>query len=409
MATKDPVILIDSGNAPITLKPLPALLAPPPTSFHSSYGSFSEPTGILVHQDSICISEPSPLPQQAPKYLPSYHTVIQQQSEEIQALRQGLSQLNQKYLDQSNRLHSAEKAQHQAESEIEDLSLSLFEQANHMVATEKKARAEAEQKIQQLEQRLTHVMEELGHEKTQLDELRHKVVQDPKENYEETMMSSSMLCFDTDDALFTDFVNSVQQTPLDQLYRLPFMKQCLELDIEPCLRFGHRKSPLTKKLLETILYQPCFIEPLRRHSYQQEASAAVKTNTTVRRASLNFLSYYGSNKSRQSNPSCCYTCGVSFNPNSSSCLLFRFKLKEQDKEWLWIDRACRDRLVAVCNFYVFIRHVKFGVRTTHDTHKMMKECVWLRLCMFWARTGVYQRQKEDIVFQNAFLSSTQIN
>lgn len=191
---QDPLILLNSQRiddllVPITIKPLPALLAPP-TNLSLSTASLQTPNtansyyqynNTEPHIESVSFSEQSPLPQASLPDLPpttttpNYYTVIQKQSQEIQDLRHDLIRLNQKYIDQIERMQTAEQAKHQVESELEDLSLRLFEQANQMVSDEKKARFHAEKKITQLERELTSVYEELNNEKAQLSELRVKI------------------------------------------------------------------------------------------------------------------------------------------------------------------------------------------------------------------------------------------
>ncbi|CEP17236.1 hypothetical protein [Parasitella parasitica] len=393
---QDPLILLNAHHidellVPITIKPLPALLAPP-TNLSLSTASLQTPNvtnSYYQHtNDSISASEHSPLPHApVPDLLPlpplssitpalNYYQVIQKQSQEIQELRQDLIRLNQKYVDQIERVQTAEQAKYQVESEVEDLSSRLFEQANQMVSEEKKARFDAEKRIGKLERELTTVYEELGNERAQLNELRIKLQQEPivhpleqqhqqkngpllrglQHRYHEISAAAYL-----DNGwlnLFKDFLALAPETPLEQIHKLPFLKQCLDLDIVPCLRFGHgsKGGQLSmRRVLDVILQQPCFIESetAKRHSHDDcmpSSSAAAPPLIVARRSSLAQLA------SRfRSSPAAakklCYGCGMEL-----QAPLFRFRLREQDSECFTIDRSCRDRLVAVCDFYVFIRH-----------------------------------------------------
>ncbi|GAA5799624.1 hypothetical protein EDC94DRAFT_598017 [Helicostylum pulchrum] len=417
----DPVILIDSYHTrngisvPITLKPLPALLAPP-NNFDESPGSFYSPNSSLhvscSSLSSILKEEDSSLSQPNNS---AYYMVIQKQSQEIQDLRQDLLRLNQRYIEQSDRIQIAEQARFQVESELEDLSSRLFEQANEMVSQEKRARYYAEKKATRLETELTLAYQELGDERDQLKELKQKFESDhlltlsplngnnnvpvihidqQQQQHQQCMDPTNIYLDDGWLKLFKDFLSLAPITPLDTIHRLPFLKLCLDLDIEPCLRFGNtlKSSRISsKRVLEAIIHEPCFIEsetPKKRHSHDDRMLAPKQP--VVRRSSFvtNAFKFRSNEETQQQ----CYGCGAMMNTD-----LFRFKLKEHDTDWFWIDRACRDRLVAVCDFYVFIRHVRSGLQDQRTIQSLFQECVWLKLCMFWARSGVHHYIKNSSI------------
>ncbi|CAO3632804.1 unnamed protein product [Mucor hiemalis] len=414
---RDPVILIEGVcSMPITCKPLPALLAPPsPLNRQGSLSSFASSASSTQQQQLP--EEHTYLQQQQQQQQPNnnYYTLIQKQSLEIQDLRQDLIKLNQKYIHQIDRIQIAEQAQFQVESELEDLSSKLFEEANEMVAQEKKARFLAEKRVAHLERELSGVYEALDYEREQLRELRAKfaaaAVDDttsvtpteevhPLSVVEDDDKSSiaSFTPFNSNNihldhgwlTLFKDFIRLAPDTPLESIHRLPFMKQCLELDIAPCLRFGNnlKWGKLSmKKVLEAVIKQPCFIEsdhsPQKRHSHD-DISKKLQPATVARRSS--FAIFRSALMTVKEEQYACHGCG---NTTGTTAHLFRFKLKETDTEWVWIDRSCRDRLVAVCNFYVFIRQVRQGLQSQKTLDSLFQECVWLRLVMFWARSGVH--------------------
>ncbi|CAO3617460.1 unnamed protein product [Mucor fragilis] len=431
---QDPLILLNSHHmddmlVPITIKPLPALLAPPanlslsttslqtPNATNSSYYQHLSDSHRM---ESMSVSEPSPLPYASLPDLPpqppvtsspNYYSVIQKQSQEIQELRQDLIRLNQKYVDQIERMQTAEHAKHQVESELEDLSLRLFEQANQMVSDEKKARFHAERKVTLLERELASVYEELGNERAQLNELRvklhelpvHPLDQSPPAHQTPPLQESQLhqIHHGISTAayldhgwlnLFEDFLILAPKTPLEHIHKLQFIKQCLELDIEPCLRFGNnpKGGQLSwRRALDAILHQSCFIESetsfMKRFSHDTAAAPALRV--VARRSSFaqlasRFRPSSGLSSAAAKQP--CYGCGMEL-----QAPLFRFRLKEQDADSYTIDRSCRDRLVAVCDFYVFIRHIRLGLHGQKTVQCLFRECVWLRLCMFWARSGIH--------------------
>ncbi|KAI8882069.1 hypothetical protein K501DRAFT_252017 [Backusella circina FSU 941] len=359
--TDEPIIMINSVypaelNSALS-KPTPAFLAPPSTS-------------PLTPRESTDTFYYSPAESQK---------MIQKQFQEIQVLRHDLTALNQKYILQIEQSDSAEQEKQKVESEIEDLSRRLFEQANEMVSHEKRARYLAEKRQRQLEHRMEALAEDLKNEREQLSELRIKFERDPK-SYLPTTKTLDQKWLQ----LFTDFLTAACSHSLVSLHRLPFLKLCMEMDIEPCLRFGHATKHKshhlsTKRLLETIMYHPCYIEPMsdlqKKRLSHSEIQNKKKRSPATRRASFAF-----GFRHHDTHATCCYGCG-------SNEVLYRFKLKAEDNEWFFIDKTCRDQLVAVCDFYVFIRHVQSGLHRK-SRQCLFQECLWLRLCMFWARSGV---------------------
>lgn len=147
--------------------------------------------------------------------------------------------------------------------------------------------------------------------------------------------------------------------------RLPFMKQCLKHEIEPCLQFGKKSKFFVGRLMDSLLHQSCFIE----------------------KASCPFA--------------ICGLCGFQDSD------VFVFKMREDDEESYMVDRCCRDRLVAACNFYVFIRYIHMGMLSQdRSIESLFHEAIGLRLCMFWARTGLMSSRQ--IGKQAQWLSDEQV-
>ncbi|KAG5458708.1 MAG: hypothetical protein BJ554DRAFT_1018 [Olpidium bornovanus] len=79
-------------------------------------------------------------------------------------------------------------------------------------------------------------------------------------------------------------------------------------------------------------------------------------------------------------PGDCYTCG-----RPGPCA-FRFRMAD-DEPWAPIDGFCRDRVVAACEFYVFIRNLRLGLYGSRSEQDLYPECTRLRLQMFYAKIG----------------------
>ncbi|RCH88231.1 hypothetical protein CU097_007844 [Rhizopus azygosporus] len=171
--------------------------------------------------------------------------------------------------------------------------------------------------------------------------------------------------------LFMEFIEATPRTPIDLLHRLPFLKSCTVMDTQPCLRSCSRLPKyIIKRLLDSAIHQPCLIETAT--SFQKQHQQLTGRSS--------FASIFRPGSSSQ-----CYGCGSKIDKEGE---LYRFKLKEMDTEWQYIDLACRNRLVAVCNFYAFIRHIYLGLRATKSIDSLFEECFQLRLSMFYARSGV---------------------
>ncbi|KAG1050198.1 hypothetical protein G6F43_007510 [Rhizopus delemar] len=350
----NPVIIID----PVQDKSASAL-APHPMIYSSpllSTPSFSSSISTLSSLQSI------------PSIEFSKAKIIQKQVQQIEELREDLVILNQKYVQQIERSEEAEQKKAEVENEIEDLSHQLFEQANAMVAKEKKAQLLSEQKLAETQKELNKVQDELQEKRSQLKQIREKLEKKDQiaiKHEEKEIVDPQWL------HSFKEVVEASSGTPFELVLRMPFLKLCLTMDIQPCLYSGIGFSKSTiKRLLGSIVYEPCFIE--NATSFQAQHQESTKKSSLLTRF-LPSLGLY------------CYGCGSKMYKRAE---LFRFKLKEQDVDWQYIDYACRNRLVAVCDFYTFIRHVRSGLQATKDLNSLFEECFKLRLAMFYARSGM---------------------
>lgn len=246
----------------------------------------------------------------------------------VSRLLQELHQLRQVNRKLSSEIDYERQARQQLESaknsltaEIEELTKTLFEEANGMVATEAQARWTLQQSYTRLEEELQKTRDELTFEIDQTRLLRGIV-----EEEKNTKKSSDPVLWDVDvfaarlsdsyyedffpersfdsrsrssaahwEALSTQTLETRQfhsfSTFIDECFRVSvktrnaqlsddsiatvlgheFMRICLHADIEPCLAFpvlertGKTKSML-KKLLPAMLKNNCVIEPLPGHS-----------------------------------------------------------------------------------------------------------------------------------------------
>ncbi|KAI8884239.1 hypothetical protein K501DRAFT_182633 [Backusella circina FSU 941] len=337
--------------------------------------------------------------------------------EESQSLKKDIALIEQKYQDEQKATEQAKQEKINIENELEELSQKLFEEANSMVADEKQAKNKLEQQYKKLEQELMLALEQMKVEDLQLKELRHKISQmSLKEDSasistdsEQSVCSEKKASRDIagffhhaeqekegSDPLmleeFSEFLKAEDKLPVSKLHTLVFMKNCLLEDIEPCLRFGPHSRLSTRKLSEAILLNTCFIEEAPKgYSQEQQAKRLTTADSSPLKISAARHMIWERLSNTQTGPfTGCQACG-----RNTTQLPYRFRISVLD-DWGCIDRYCRDRLVAVCEFYVFIRNVRQGYYSGRDLPDLYCELVRLKLQMFYARMGTLSQTLQQL-------------
>ncbi|OAD07275.1 hypothetical protein MUCCIDRAFT_138265, partial [Mucor lusitanicus CBS 277.49] len=100
---------------------------------------------------------------------------LDDQTANFQALQNDMELLNDKYVDEIERVAEIQHSKDMVESELEDLSRRLFEEANGMVANEKREKYNLEVAQKHLENQLQETRDRLGAEQMQLKELRKRM------------------------------------------------------------------------------------------------------------------------------------------------------------------------------------------------------------------------------------------
>ncbi|KAF9919597.1 RAB3A interacting protein [Linnemannia zychae] len=348
---------------------------------------------------------------------------LQAKSDDYESVQKDLSILNDKYVDEIEKVAELQHAKETVEGELEELSRTLFEEANGMVATEARARHQLELARKHLELELKDAQERLAAETSQLKELKSKMeammesqpqskrssanhsdrgsvdlaqlfginnnrVSVPEALAEEPEPETAIAI---DGVLMQDFKEFVAQSAsvrLNKIHSIPFMRHCQEEDVEPCLRFGNNPRISAKKLTEGICSNTCYIEEATAEQvkeYERMILAAQQPPSPARNSMSNKSVLWERLQTQyalyQAPKGGCQTCG------RSGPLSHRYRIASQD-DWSFIDRFCRDRLVAVCEFYIFIRNIRAGLYANRSVEDLYSECLRLRLQMFYARSGV---------------------
>ncbi|KAI8642063.1 hypothetical protein BD408DRAFT_443742 [Parasitella parasitica] len=185
---------------------------------------------------------------------------------------------------------------------------------------------------------------------------------------------------------FFYYTHPLATVPLAQ--KSEYIMQCEKEDIEPCLGFGNSESRMCIKLMmEHMLQKPCFIERVTLDTARRIPSPMNSTSSAYYRPLWERWSVNTYHVAQQSECLECASCGRKSNiKHKVNPAFYRFRLVEED-DWLLIDSNCRDRLVAVCNFYSFVRNIQLGLYQNRSFDDLYQENVQLRLKMFYSRMG----------------------
>ncbi|KAI8341154.1 hypothetical protein BC941DRAFT_487432 [Chlamydoabsidia padenii] len=288
-------------------------------------------------------------------------------------LQQDIQQLNTKYVAVIDRASELQHQKDLVELDLEELSCKLFEEANGMVANEKRENWRLETKLQSVQQ-------QLGDEQAQLAELRQRLLQwdqDEQQRYcDQQHQEQCLPVSPTPSALkqyaitsvthnqiqwetFQHFVQLSHTVSLKKLHQFTYLRACQIEDVEPCLRFGFRSRLSPKKMMNYLLQRSCFIQhiPMENNNQRQQEASIPHSSITSSSNDGNDL---------------------------VNTIDYQFKMDEKDN-WLPIDQHCRDRLVAVCEFFVFIRNIHSRLYAHRTIDDLYYENIRLRLQMSFSR------------------------
>ncbi|ORY52267.1 hypothetical protein LY90DRAFT_325969, partial [Neocallimastix californiae] len=276
---------------------------------------------------------------------------------------------------------SLKKEKQTVQDEVEDLTKSLFEEANKLVADEARKRHKVEKINKIITGKLKDSQYQLDTQNQQLSELRKKMEEINFENITNKKMmednrrmavisrisDEEQLAYEANNidtfllAEFKDFISSAFNVRMSKLHSIPYMKNCLEDDIMPCLRFGSNPKISWKRLTEEIATNSLLLQE-------------ISPNSKPSSPEMNLING-------------CQACG---RPNThSNPIRFQFRIEKYNKNgensWSPLCSVCRDRIVACCEFYNFIRHIRQGLYTNRGIAELYYENIRLKRQMFYAR------------------------
>ncbi|CAG8814873.1 12419_t:CDS:2, partial [Gigaspora margarita] len=213
------------------------------------------------------------------------------------------------------------------------------------------------------------------------------------------------------------FINSVPPTSSTPTH--PFMKRCMNEDIHPCLFEGSTgwKSPFYKRrLLDAIMKNQCEIQMI-----YSSFSSSVSTSSSVTQVNSPIDTQSNYDDPSPAPKLKCGLCGHLRNcdfhmkisdsditvPPSTTTSSSRFSFTG-NPGWIPLDRFCRDRVVAVCDFYAFLSHLRQGLFSNSPVWGMYKQCLKYRRKMCMARIGSVSMFEEEDSIINNYLSNSEM-
>ncbi|RIA82221.1 hypothetical protein C1645_788758 [Glomus cerebriforme] len=225
---------------------------------------------------------------------------------------------------------------------------------------------------------------------------------------------------------FQEYVKSfiTSPAPTNSTPTHAFMKRCMTEDIQPCLFEGSSgwKSPFYKRrLLDAIMKNQCEIQTIYFSSSNSVPSTPMSSqisNTSITRQ----------NSYQEPPPSPKVKCGLCGHLRSCD---FRMRLSGPDAVvppsattmassrtsrfsvtgtpgWIPLDRFCRDRVVAVCDFYTYLSHLRQGLLANSAVWTMYKQCLKHRRKMGMARVGSMSMFEEEEAINNELLNNPEM-
>jgi len=378
-----------------------------------------------------CINEKEELE----KKLQELQNLLEEKDKTIEELRSELD-------TEKGSAESLRKEKQTVQDEVEELTKSLFEEANKLVADEARKRHKVEKINKIISEKLKDSQLQLEAQTEQLTELRKrmeemsfenltnkKIMEDNKRMNILSSDTSEEIAYDIDSidtyllAEFKDFISSAFNVRMSKLHSIPYMKNCLEDDIMPCLRFGSDPKISWKRLTEEIAANALLLQEISPSANNSPTINRQERSSSISVGNLNNLTNSSNNQNTQNNRSSmwarlsvqagfgsgiiydqvfngCQACG---RPNTNSNpIRFQFRIEKYNKndgsEWSPLCSVCRDRIVACCEFYNFIRHIRQGLYTNRGIAELYYENVRLKRQMFYARVGALNQADYDYGF-----------
>ncbi|KAJ3325945.1 Guanine nucleotide exchange factor (GEF) which may activate RAB8A and RAB8B [Boothiomyces sp. JEL0866] len=350
-------------------------------------------------------------------------------TDEIQKLKKEMEIMGEKLLEEVAARKELQTSKDAVQDELEELTKSLFEEANTLVANEARERHGAQVLQQQTAKQLAETKLHLQTEQAELRQLRVKInqleaqheqwLQDRAKQKQHVLPLAVAIGDEAtasidqliDPQLFSHFKELFEEGPnmkASKFRDLIFMRNALEDDITPCLRFGGNPRTSTKKFIDAIVLNHCFIEEMTPEQVQEledrdernrkasqqsiEKEPPTPSSSLFNKTMLERLSNALSTTPVLPESGGCSTCG------REGKYQYRFKITDvQEDTWYPICLNCKDRLLAVCDFYRLIRNIRQGLYSTKTAEQVYIEALNIKRKMFFTRVGLGNIQNADSI------------
>ena len=301
---------------------------------------------------------------------------------ELKENQLALSIMGEKLIDQIEKSAELQHSTESVQSEIENLTKSLFEEANSLVSTEAKKRHLHETREKSLELQLKELQIAHANDLDQLNQLKAVLSSIGSETSITAPVSINIEIDPVALANFKDFYSSCQSLPIPKLFSTTlFLKNAYIDDLEPTLRFPNKQ--FIKKIIENIQNNTIIIQEMN----SQQVNSHLLNTIQPKEKESTYLSQIAYNFQK-------FSTGLSPNPLLSSCSLctltidpiHHFKL-DSIQSLYPICKSCRKRLVLVCEFYSIVRNIVNGLYIKRNILDVWWEFVEIKAKMFWARSG----------------------
>lgn len=365
------------------------------------------------------------------KRLISLQDELEASEDELAKVKLDMEIMGQKLIDEIEKRAEIQHASENVNSELEELTQTLFEEANNLVANEARERHGAQELTKTLSKQLKDSNMHLLIEQSQTRELRlrisrleqdHEVALIAAQQKKKPILNVLEIPEHQSDPydlihplLLIQFEQVKTQAPklkLSKLHELLYMRNALEDDVSPCLRFGGDPRTSTKKFIDAIMANTCFIEEMSEDQIEElmerdkrsalssqlsleKKAAETPTTSLFNKTMLERITNALTAPLTDSNEKAgCSTCG------KDEPYQFRFKISDvQQDVWYPICLDCRCRLLSVVAFYQFIRNMRQGLFTSRNSQDLYLEALSLKRGMFYTRIGTGSLKAPDTLFR----------
>ncbi|TPX61132.1 hypothetical protein SpCBS45565_g07332 [Spizellomyces sp. 'palustris'] len=249
---------------------------------------------------------------------------------------------------------------------------------------------------------------------------RSSVIVSPHSSFPVLGVNSSST-IPVDGVIFSEFQEHVKETMNSNSQQTPsittqFFKRCMAEDVEPCLFYGYHlegggifkqtqglSTSSKKKFLENISRGWC--EVVSQWATRSNPSLASKLSQSPSSPSPLSSDIASQQSQRPAARTKCYACTlirdcdykirfVAPAPSTSSTTIGSVSSSSAtqtslspDAAWQPLCRFCRDRILAVLDFFAFLSHLRVGVKHGATILAMFRQVLWLRRRMAGSRIG----------------------